>query len=128
MTIGLINALPMVPEIHVVSPGPGPWAVGSQQIISWWASGILGNRSPYAQVEKRYVRRADQTTTAPTESPTPSETGESRTLDELPDIPSNWKGQISNQAEKFFNNERPQNNGRPESPQSSDGPPRSRNN
>ncbi|RIB17588.1 hypothetical protein C2G38_2087918 [Gigaspora rosea] len=47
--VGLINALPMlVPEIHVVSPGPGPWAVGSQQTISWWASGILGN--PYVTV------------------------------------------------------------------------------
>ncbi|CAG8605776.1 18823_t:CDS:2 [Racocetra fulgida] len=186
MTIGLINALPMVPEIHVVAPGPGPWIVGSQQTITNVIAAVykVGNDTPliannkplntgtskfsisgpdwslkstyYTQiclisipssfctngttfritkrqystfklntiknkevdVEKRFIRRADPTTTSPAQGP--SETGGSRTSNELPSIPSNWRGQISNQVENFFNNnERPPNNG----PQNNGRPP-----
>src|SRR6266542_145895 len=27
-------------EIHVTSPGEGPWAIGSQQAVTWWSLSI----------------------------------------------------------------------------------------
>ncbi len=30
-------------KIVISGPGPGPWSIGSDQVISWWATGFTGD-------------------------------------------------------------------------------------
>ncbi|CAG8799205.1 5309_t:CDS:2 [Gigaspora margarita] len=38
-------------EIHVSAPGPGPWAVGSKQAISWWSNNIPSDAKVVAEIK-----------------------------------------------------------------------------